>query len=81
MRDGEEATGIVRVAHVGIIAGEENVVGGLVVGGEEAAEFDLCLEDGADELLALDGVRLELEAEGCGCVGDAVLDGGIGSGG
>ena len=81
MCDSEETTGIVRVAHVRIIAGEEDVVSGLVVGGEEATEFDLGLEDGADEFLARDGVTLELEAESCGCVGDSVLDGSIGLGG
>lgn len=81
MCDSEEATGIVPVAHVRIIAREEDVISGLVVGGEVATEFDLCLEDGADQFLALDGGTLELEAESCGCVGDSVLDGSIGLGG
>lgn len=81
MCDSEEATGIVPVADVRIIAREEDVVSGLIVGDEIATEFDLCLENGADEFLALDGITLELEAESCECVGDSVLDGSIGLGG
>ena len=41
MRDGEEAAHVERVAHVWIIAVEEDVVGDLVVGGDEATKLDL----------------------------------------
>ncbi len=46
-----------------------------MVRGQVAAELDLCLEDGADDVGGGEGVvGLEGEAEGGGGVGDAVVD-------
>lgn len=75
MRDGEEAAREGRVGHVGVVALVEDVVGDAVVGGDEAAEPDLDLENGAGHVLGLDRGVLEVEAEGYGGVGDAVDDG------
>lgn len=79
MRDGEEAAprggAAARVAHVGVVARVEDVVGDAVVGGDEAAEADLELEDGAGHVGGFEGGGLEVEAEGYGGVGDAVDDG------
>lgn len=45
------------------------------MGDKVAAEFDLRLQNGADHVLACDGVALEFDTEGGGCIGDAVADG------
>lgn len=75
MRDGEEAAREAGVRHVGVIAGVEDVVRDAVVRGDEAAELDLDLEDGAGHVFGFDGGVFEVEAEGYGGVGDAVDDG------
>lgn len=74
MRDTEEAPGKSWLTYIGIIVEEEDVICGLIVGGDVAAEFNLRLQDGAGHILGLDGVRLEVKAQGGGCVRDTIVD-------
>lgn len=70
VRGSEEATRKFWLAHIWIIAVEEDVLGGLVVGDDVATELDLRLQDGAGQVLGLNGGRFEVETEGGGRVGD-----------
>ena len=70
VHDGEETTGKVGFTRVRIITVEEDIIGGLVVRGDIAAELDLRLKDGAGHVLGFDGGGVEVEAEGGGCVGN-----------
>ena len=70
IHDREETTGKLGFTRVRIITAEEDIIGGLVVRGDIAAEPDLRLQDGAGHVLGFDGGGVEVNAEGGGCVGD-----------
>ncbi len=74
MPDSEEATGEFWFTHVGIVTTEEDVIGGLVVGGDVAAELDLRLQEGAGHVLLFNCGGFKVKAEDSGRVRDQVVN-------
>ena len=74
MRDGKKASMQIHIAHVWIITGKEEILGGFIMAFDVTTKRDLGLQEDASHVRGLNLGSTEAESEGDGSVRDCVVD-------